>query len=186
MRRRSYLAGLGVTTATALAGCASDTNSGNGNDVSLPEQPSITAEDTNPDSASTTLEIRWNATAFDTYKIDSDTEQYYDSPDGEQQLIVQVEITNTGEETTGFVPGEMQVLADGTEAEWAVLVDGSRLDVDLEPGESVNDWMAFTIPEDTNEVVITIRDYSVIEHAAEFTHDESMEVDVIPYSSSIS
>lgn len=196
MRRRSYLAALGVTTATALAGCASDTNSGNGNgdtdspdnssnesdenDVSLPEQPTITAEDTDPDSASTTLEIRWNATVFDTYEIDPDTEQYYDSPDGENRLIFQAKITNAGEEPAYFVPGQMDVMADGTEAGWTVLEDGSKLDVELEPGDSVEDWVAFTVPEEPSEVVISIKESSTVQYAAEFTHDEGMELDITP------
>lgn len=198
MRRRSYLAGLGVTAATALAGCASDTDSGNGNGngdtdspdnssnesdenaASLPEQPTITAEDTNPDDVVTTLEIRWNATVFDTFEIDPDRSQYFDSSDGEQYLIFQTEITNTGEETAHFVPGQMEVLADGTEAEWTVVDDGSKLNVNLEPEESADGWVVFTIPEDTNEVVITIQDSSIIEYAAEFTHDEEMDVDVVP------
>ncbi|GAB7018786.1 hypothetical protein [Halostagnicola bangensis] len=196
MRRRDCLATFGIGTVAALAGCTSDTDNGDENGdndspnnssnesseegASLPEQPTITTEDTNPDRATTTLEIEWNATVFDTYQSDPETDQFHRPPEGEQHLVIQKEITNTGEETANFVPRQMNVAVGGTEADWTVIDDVSKLDVDLEPEESVNEWTAFAVPENPSEVAITIQEVVSVDYAATFTHDENLEVEVVP------
>lgn len=213
MRRRNYLATLCVGIATTAAGCSSNTGDGNGsndnnssnnssgdannssgntnnsstdseNDASLPKQPSITTEDMDPEGAVTSLEIQWNATVFDALKTDPDQDPYHSSEDGKQFLILQLEIVNTGEETANFVPGQLDVMADGTEAGLTILEDGGKLEVDLEPGNSIEDWIGFTIPEGSSEVVVSIKDNMTVEYATEFSHDKSMDVGVTPYSPS--
>lgn len=61
-----------------------------------------------------------------------------------------------------------------------MLVDGSRLDVTLDPAESVEDWAAFTIPADSEKVVITAEPVGDA-YAAQFTLDEMLEIPFVPY-----
>ena len=192
MKRRGYLATFGIGAVTALAGCVSDIESRNENrDAGSPTNShdeggnesgnsgSITAKDTNPDFASATLEIHWNAAVYDTFQVDPSTDQYQISPEGKQYLVFQTEITNTGDETIDFLPSQLAVTADGTEGDRTVLENGRKLAADLEPEQRLEDWVAFTIPEGTSEVVITI-EKSVITYAADFIYDESLELDVVP------
>ena len=137
------------------------------------------AESIEPDDATTTLTIRWNGKVFDAVTL-PDEEQFWESADDEQYLILQLAIENTGDNPADFVPGELQITADGTEAEWTVLVDGSRLDVTLDPGESVEDWVAFTIPADSEEIVITAEPVEDA-YAVQFESDETLEVPFVPY-----
>lgn len=152
---------------------------GESTEAEAPDQPSMRAESIEPDDATTTLTIRWNGRVFDAVTL-PDEEQFWESADDEQYLILQLAIENTGDNPADFVPGELQITADGTEAEWTVLVDGSRLDVTLDPAESVEDWVAFTIPADSEEIVITAEPVGDA-YAAQFESDETLEVPFVPY-----
>ena len=144
----------------------------------MPE-PSMRAEPFEPDDATTTLTIRWNGRVFNAVTF-PDEEQFWESKDDEHYLILQLAIENTGDSPVDFVPGELQITADGTEAGWTVLVDGSRLDITLDPGESVEDWVAFTIPANSDEVVITAEPVGDA-YAAQFESDETLEIPFVPH-----
>ena len=144
-----------------------------------PDQPSMRAEPFEPDDPDTTLTIRWNGRVFNAVTFPNE-DQYWESADEEQYLILQLAIENTGDNPADFVPGELQITADGTEAEWTVLVDGSRLDVTLDSGESVEDWVAFTIPTDSDEIVITAEPVGDA-YTAQFESDETLDIPFVPY-----
>lgn len=148
-------------------------------EAEVPDQPSMQAESIDPDDATTTLAIRWNGKVFDGVTF-PDEEQFWESADDEHYLILQLAIENTDDNPADFVPGELQITANGTEAEWTVLVDGGRLNVTLDPAESVEDWVAFTIPTNSDEVVITA-DPVGDAYAAQFESDETLEVPFVPY-----
>lgn len=192
MKRRDCLATVGIGTVTALAGCVSGIESGNGNGApgsstnSRDEDGteggnsgSITADDTDPDFASATLEIRWNGAIYETFQIDPSTDQYYIPPDGKQYFVFQAAITNTGKETITFLPSQLAVTAGNGEGKRTVLESGRKLTADLEPDQRIENWVAFTIPDGASEVTITI-DSSVIDYAADFIYDGGMELDVVP------
>lgn len=203
--RRKLVARTGAAITTGLVGClgTGDESNGDGSteseetdqqsgdqsdetekksesmDAEIPDQPSMRAESIDSDDATTTLTIRWNGKVFDAVTL-PDEEQFWESADDEHYLILQLAIENTGDNPADFVPSELQITADGTEAEWTVLVDGSRLDVTLDPGESVEDWVAFTIPANSGEVVITAEPVGDA-YAAQFESDETLEVPFVPH-----
>ncbi|WP_336364863.1 DUF4352 domain-containing protein [Halalkalicoccus salilacus] len=152
---------------------------GESTEAEAPDQPSMRAEPFESDDATTTLTIQWNGKVFDAVTL-PDEEQFWESADDEQYLILQLAIENTGDNPAEFVPGELQITADGTESKWTVLVDGSRLDVTLDPAESVEDWVAFTIPANSEEVVITAEPVGDA-YTAKFEFDETLEVPFVPY-----
>lgn len=192
MHRRTLITAIGATT---LAGCAGsdsepddtpgDENGTDGLDQDngtddtsesdLPDQPAINAENTTSEDATSTLAVRWNATVFEAVKFEGDN-QFWEAEDGEHYLIFHAELTNTGEETIAFAPGQITVDADGTEGGWTVLDDGQRLDVELDAGESATDWVAFTIPDDAEEIMITA---NASDYAIEFEHDTEMDLELV-------
>ena len=190
MKRRGYLTTVGIGTVTALAGCVSgieselekdsgsSTPSHEGDGTERDTGGSITADDTDPDFASATLEIRWNAAVYDTFQVDPSTDQYHIPPEGEQYLVFQAAITNTGDETITFRPSQLAVTAGGTEGTRTVIESGSKLAGDLEPDQRMENWLAFTIPDGATEVHITI-DSSVIDYAADFIYDGSLDLAVV-------
>lgn len=152
---------------------------GESTEAEAPDQPSMRAEPFEPDDATTMLMIRWKGKVFDAVTL-PDEEPFWEPADDEHYLIMQLAIENTGDNPVDYVPSELQITADGTKAEWTVLVDGSRLDVTLDPVESVEDWVAFTIPANSDKVVITAEPVGDA-YAAQFESDETLEVPFVPY-----
>lgn len=137
--RRSIIAVAGTVSTTGIVGClggeekpntgestdseevddqsgeASDEAEENGEnkEAKPPAQPLMEAESVEPDDANTTLSIRWNGTVFDAVTF-PDEDQFWESPEDEQYLILQLAIENIGDNSAEFVPGELHITADGT------------------------------------------------------------------------
>jgi hypothetical protein len=202
MDRRRYLLLSGSALTAPLAGCSGgsdpdgpgdgggddggDTggsdgnNSGDGESEATLPQPEISAESISPDNPDSTLDASWTATVFDALRQEGE-DQFWEADEGEQYLILTLELTNVGDAALDISPGEFTVTADGTEGEWTVLTDGSQLDVSLDPEESASGSMAFTIPADPETVTISASPVGGA-YAVEFERDEELESGYVPAS----
>lgn len=204
MRRRKLLAVAGSSIPAALAGCTQDDSGnretgsmnddgdgsgsggdgGDGSDENTDEfgtladsSPVFTGIDYNPDDADGELDVDFNARVYT--KLQGEGGQFWEANDGEAYLLGQFRIENVGDSSVDFQPGTILVTADGDEAEWTVLVDGSRLRTTLEAGDIANEWQVFILPEDSTEVEVTVEPLAPVSTTVEldgelaFTFPES-------------
>lgn len=205
MNRRVFIGGVGASIVVGVAGCTgsddddddqgedddqggtveerpdgddgeTETDDDTADEENLPDQPEIAAEDSGADDGGV-IEARWNAAVFDSVRVDPDDDEVYSADDGEQYIIIQAELTNTGEESLAFYPGVIDIDADGEAGSWTVLDDSTRMELDLDGGDSAEDWIAFSIPEDTDTVTISV---DAAHFRVEFDHDDGLELEVVP------
>lgn len=106
----------------------------------------------------------------------------YVSNGGEQYLVSAKEIENTGDEETAFATGELEVVADGEEADWTAIGNASDVNEDIPAGESVEGLSGFRIVEEAETVSITAS--AVLgNYAATFEHNDSLEIQFEPIES---
>ncbi|WP_254768175.1 hypothetical protein [Salinilacihabitans rarus] len=134
-------------------------------------QPTIEGVDANPDDPTGQLDVSFYAEVYDTLE---DGDQFWEAEDGEAFLLGQFRIENVGEERIDFAPGNITVNADGEEGEWTVLVDGSRLNIALDPGDSVNEWQVYEVSDGVEEVEVTIETLNPVTATVEY--DDSIEI----------
>lgn len=163
--------GEGNTTDTDTATSNEDTD-GDGDEIGTPadNQPSIQASDATASGQDGTLEIAFDARAYT--RLD-DGDQYSRPAEGEVFLLGQYQIVNVGDQPVSLAGGQITVTADGEEAGWTVLRDGSRFDVTLDTGDELDEWLVHTMPEDASEVEVSYS--SLDEVAATVERNESVE-----------
>lgn len=201
MKRRNYIALSSTLLTATLAGCSSDGNGnddgsgngdiGNGNTdtttdtatnnedtessedgIGTPaeDQPPVQASDATASADDGALEIAFDAR---TYTRLEDGNQFWEPESGEVYLLGQYQIANVGDQPVGLAGGQLAVTADGEEAGWTVLKDGSRFDVTLESGDELDEWLAHTMPADASSVTVSYS--STDDVAATVERDESIE-----------
>jgi archaellum component FlaG (FlaF/FlaG flagellin family) len=148
MNRRNYFTTIGAVV-TVLAGCSSDDS---GDSVSSVD---LGAEDASPSDSTATLRV--------SYSAETRTELPTDPPtlaeDGHKWLVVEMEITNEGDEVHEISPSRYVVWIDGEMHEFVVTKgDRSLRGEDVDPGESVSGEVVFHIPEETTAATLAVRD----------------------------
>lgn len=201
MQRRTYLALTGASLTTAIAGCGTDEADDNGRDgdgegdggggggggdttddedagdggddengTPADNQPSIQASDADAQGVDGELDIAFDAR---TYTRLEDGDQFWEPERGEVFFLGQYLVANVGDQAVDLAGGQLAITADGEEAGWTVVKDGSRFRVTLEPGDELNEWLVHTIPEGASDVDVSYEATGDV--AATVTHDESIE-----------
>lgn len=196
MERRKYLTTIGAITTTTVVGCVGNDDPVQPEDENedTPEedtdesqeeadgsaefgtpadpQPSFETSDVNVDEPVTTLDVELNGGAF-TELVDG--EQFWEPEAGEVFLLLQIRITNTGDESVEFAGGNVIAVDDaGNEAEWTVLIDGSRLNVEILPGEEFNEWIVLVADSGAEAFDISVQPFGDIQ--TESSWNENVEI----------
>ncbi len=178
MDRRELLATGGGCLTIAIAGCQSDGESSDQSGAAstavgelADSQPTIEAIDATPDDPVGELAVAFDAAVYERLE---DGDQFWEADDGNAYLLGQYVLENTGDEPIDLAPGHLQIEADDEDAEWTVLVDGSRLDVELDPGETVDEWLVHIVPADVSTVTVTVDPFDPV--AASVERDEGLDV----------
>lgn len=119
------------------------------------------------------LTVRWNARPVDSVVANGTT---YEAPNGTRFLVVQLAITNTGEERVPVRGGDIAVHVDGARYTNQPL-EGARTfePTATEPGDSATGWLVFTIPETTTDAVLVPNPEAAGGPMA-FSHDSELAV----------
>lgn len=132
-------------------------------------QPSLEPTDANVDDPLTTLEVKFNGGAFSEL-VDGD--QFWEAESGEMFLLLQVDAANTGDEAYNFAGGDVIATDDaGNESEWTVLVDGSRLNAEIPPGEAFNEWIALVVDNEAESFNVSVQPLGDIQVNASWNED---------------
>lgn len=148
-----------------------------GDDVS---NVSLTAEDSSPSDASTSLQVVWNARAQSAVDPNPDDMSTYSSNEGEKFVVVRMEITNTGNEQLELTPRIFQLEANGVIYNHQSLFGSgnSFYDVSLNPDATYSAWVAFSVPEDATEAQLTVNQEAYYEKNISVSFSEDTELSI--------
>ncbi|WP_200530187.1 hypothetical protein [Halorubrum sp. LN27] len=132
-------------------------------------QPTFEVENTDVDNQSTTLTAEFYGGAF-TELVDG--EQFWEPQSGEVFLLLQTHIENTGSEPYSFAGGTVIATDDaGNEAEWSVLIDGSRLSTEVPAGGEFNEWIVLVADSEATSFTLSIQPLEDIQVDASWNED---------------
>lgn len=180
MNRRSLLLATGSICAVSLAGCLGDDSTAGDESAqegsfsfgnAIDDQPTLSVRDTQADQPVTDLDARIRGVVFDRLEAN---EQFWEPPAGSLYVLVQAAIENVGTESLSFAGGYVSLVdSAGSTGDWTVLLDGSRLQVDIDPGGQFDEWLVFTVDEDISSLEISIEPQAPV--TVSTTLDPSLE-----------
>lgn len=183
MKRRDVLTALGISVGS-IAGCVS---SSSGNRTTTDDQPpgyippvTVTAEDATPSGTVGSLDVRWNARAQ--FGISTNDSFFVTvAGDDEKFLVFRLILTNAGDRAISLSPVMFRVLIDGTLYEYESWETQRNLEgVTLDPGGSLDGWLAYRIPRSPTEARYVVRQTATPSPiSVQFTHDEDLELDAL-------
>lgn len=142
----------------------------------------VTAEDSFPQDASTSLQVEWNSRAQSAVDPDPDDMSIYNSNEGQKFVVIRVRITNTGDEAIELTPRLFRLTSDGVEYEYQALFgSGNSLSgVTVNPDGTHSAWTAFSVPEDQTESRLIVNQEAYVRKnvSVSFTHNADMPINM--------
>lgn len=139
----------------------------------------VSAASTAPENASAAMHVAWNAEVTDIIDPNESDGLAYYPPEGEQFVVVAMNIDNTGDAQVPLKQTAFRFEADGTTYATESLADHDGfLDFPIGPGENVVVWTVFTVPEDVSGTLVYDQNATDADVAVEFERDSSFPVEV--------
>ncbi|MFH5800013.1 restriction endonuclease [Haladaptatus sp. CMAA 1911] len=176
---RKAVAGVFVALlAIVAAAVVAPTILGTGGDVRTSGGWNVTANSTAPSDATGALDVGWNTKRVS--KVNPERGNgVYKPDDGEEFLLVSMNVTNSGSDSLGLRPQDFALRSNGTLRGYQPLNDtqGFQPSV-LDSDESVSVWFVFSIDDDaTNATIVTTGRLRRDHVRTKFTHDETLAVE---------
>jgi hypothetical protein len=161
MNRRKCLAAV-VGAVFPFSGCTSNSNGSPSSDASTtgdisPPSVDLTAEDVSPSDTNGTLRVAYRSGGAQS-KIGTNPATI--AEDGQKWLIVELSITNEGDEVHEVSPSRYVVQIDNQQYTQVITDRETSLkDIGkLEPGGTVSGEIVYHIPEEASDATLTVRD----------------------------
>ncbi len=139
----------------------------------------VTAASTTPDNVTSALYVQWNAKRVSKLDPESGDDGVYRPRDGNQFLLVTMNVTNDGADSVGLRPRDFVLRSNGTLHGHQPLVNASGFDPNvLEAGESVTVWMVFSIDADATEATIVVSEPARHVVRVQFVRNEELSPDL--------
>lgn len=164
-----------------LAGCTEGgifAGSGGSASVEQVPLPELSAPDTSPEGAETTLRIDWRAIGASRFDVEPNDAHETVAPDGSNYVVLGHSTSNDGETTVPFDPGWFSLRADGdTYSPEALTHLTPFYGRPLHPGNVRGGWVAFLIPSDLSAVQLTVTQWaSETPFSVDFEHDSAVRL----------
>ncbi|WP_327052959.1 restriction endonuclease [Halomicrococcus gelatinilyticus] len=121
------------------------------------------------------LDVTWNART--TTELEPEKNVVYQARDGQQFVVVQLNVTNTGQGTVGLRQEGFRLRANGTVHGHQPLTNASGFEVGvLEPGKSMSTWTVFSVDEGVANATLVADGGVYGDVAVRFQRDADLEV----------
>jgi hypothetical protein len=139
----------------------------------------IDAESVAPANGTTTFSVKWNARVTDEIDPNESDTKSYRAPRGEQFVLVQMHVTNTGEGKAKIRRSGFKIRAENRTYGHQPLSDHvGFMGLTMSPGQNYGGWMVFAVPKGTTGTLVYERNASAPPVGVEFAHDPNVAVNV--------
>ena len=139
------------------------------------ESFNVTAEPSVSGNETGALDVIWDAKT--TTELEPEKAVVYRARDGEQFVVVQLNVTNGGDETVGLRQEGFRLRANGTLHAHQPLTNASGFEMGvLKPGKTRSVWTVFSIDEKATNATLVVNDGAYGDVAIRFERDEDLPV----------
>ncbi|USZ67573.1 restriction endonuclease [Halorussus salilacus] len=139
----------------------------------------ITAESASPGDANASLSVAWNAEVTDSIDPNESDDVAYPAPEGQEFVVVQMNILNTGNDSVPLSRGAFQLRANGTTSRSESFADHEGfVDLPLSAGGNRTAWTAFAVPEGSTGTLVYDQNATDATVAVEFERDTAISTNV--------
>ena len=139
------------------------------------ESFNVTATSSVSGNETKALDVTWNAKT--TAELEPEKNVVYRAREGQQFVVVQLNVTNTGEENIGLRQEGFRLRANGTVHGHQPLTNASGFEVGvLKPGKAMSTWTVFSVDEGVTNATLVAEEGVYGDVAVRFQRDADLEV----------
>ena len=130
-------------------------------------------------NGSVALHVGWNAKVVDTIDPNESDDSAFYAPEGEQFVLVRLNVTNVGEEEVPVKQAGFKLRAENTTYGYQPLAGADGfMDHPMPPGRNYKGWTVFTVPKGTTGTLVYRANATV---GVEFERESDLPVNVEVY-----